>query len=239
MNKISEWYDTLMRVRVRYLGPLREITKRGYEHISIPGGMSLSSLITMIRARHPEIDRIEFSVALNGDLIPSEDMSILHDGDEIALIPPVSGGGHSPITVKITKRMVSIQDAISSIFVESAGASVIFLGRVRPSSGGKRVVALEYDVYRPMALKVLRSIASEAYTRFGVCAISIVHRTGRVSPGEIVVVIGVSSIHREEAYQASRYIIEGLKTRVPIWKKEVYTDGECWVEGVKLKEDGK
>jgi molybdopterin synthase catalytic subunit len=176
----------------------------------------------------------ECAVALNARPVSVKRTIKLRDGDEVALIPPISGGRSSFIDVRITKKKIVIEDAVASVQGEGTGAVVVFIGRVRSPSKGRKIVALEYDVYERMAVGALRAIADEACDEFGVVGLSIVHRVGRVRSGETVLAIAVSSVHRDEAFKASRYVIEELKERVPIWKKEIYDDGEEWVEGKVL-----
>jgi YD repeat-containing protein len=113
---------------------------------------------------------------------------------------------------------------------------VVFIGSVRSPSRGRRVVALEYDAYGRMAEDALRAIAREACEEFGVVSLCISHRIGRVRSGDVVLATAVSAVHRDEAYRASRFVIEELKERVPIWKRELSNDGGSWVEGRRLRE---
>jgi molybdopterin synthase catalytic subunit len=108
----------------------------------------------------------------------------------------------------------------------AAGGSVLFVGTVRRENRGREVIRLHYEAYEPMAVKVIESILDEARDRFGVLELAAHHRLGDLGLGEVAVVVAVSSAHRAEAFEASRYVIDELKTRAPIWKKELYRDGE-------------
>jgi len=135
--------------------------------------------------------------------------------------------------IKITEnKIVGLDQCVCPEFNDpSCGAIVTFEGRVRNHNDEKKVLKLFYDCYKPMAQKVLEEIREEAFNKYNVKEISVVHRVGEIPIGEIAVWIGVSSAHREEAFEAAKYMIDELKQRVPIWKQETYTDGnKVWVE---------
>lgn len=132
--------------------------------------------------------------------------------------------------VEIVKEKIDIGRVVESVEDPAAGGVAVFIGTTRDHSDGKSVLALEYDAYVPMALKLMNRIAAEARSRWGLQKISIVHRVGRLGIGEASVVIAVSSAHRKEAFEACRYAIDTLKEDVPIWKKEFFENGEVWVE---------
>jgi len=159
--------------------------------------------------------------------------------DELALLPPVSGGAHERqeqdgrpldehIRYVITPDPIDVGRVLSNVYHPDHGAAVAFVGTTREWTAGKRTVSLEYEAYAPMAEAALAEIGDEIAARWPgtLCAIS--HRTGTVGIGEISVVIAVSSAHRADSYEASRYAIERLKQKVPIWKKEIYEDGTEW-----------
>jgi molybdopterin synthase catalytic subunit len=133
--------------------------------------------------------------------------------------------------IKLTHEPLDRDALIAAISHSSVGGVVIFEGVVRDNARGKQVSYLEYDVYEEMAEKQIRTIVAEAIQRWGVERIAVAHRFGRLEIGEASVIIAVASPHRGEAFDACRYIIDTLKTTVPIWKKEVATNGEEWVEG--------
>ena len=132
--------------------------------------------------------------------------------------------------IEVVKENIDIHNVIESVEDPSAGGVAVFIGTTRNHSDGKSVLALEYDAYVPMALKLMNRIASEVKSKWGVQKISIVHRVGRLAIGEASVAIAVSSAHRKEAFEACRYAIDTLKKEVPIWKKEFFEDGEAWVK---------
>jgi molybdopterin synthase catalytic subunit len=148
----------------------------------------------------------------------------LADGDEVALIPPVSGGAFL-----LSKSDLSIEDAIEEVASDVAGAVATFVGTTRLHSRGRTVTHLEYEAYEGMAETVMAEIADALHARYALCAVAIHHRVGRVAIGGRSVVIAVSAPHRADALAACKDAIDTLKERVPLWKKEVYEGGEEWI----------
>ena len=131
--------------------------------------------------------------------------------------------------IKTVKQPIDVDEILQSVRDPAAGGIDIFIGTTRNHSNGKKVIALDYEAYDPMALKTMHQIADEVSAKWHVCKITIVHRIGRVDIGEASVVIAVSAPHRNEAFHSCRYAIDTLKKIVPIWKKEYFEDGEVWV----------
>ncbi len=148
----------------------------------------------------------------------------LADGDEVALIPPVSGG-----TFRIQTEPLSLDEVVDEVRSDQAGAIATFVGTTRVHSRGRTVLHLDYEAYEEMAEQVMSELAVELKTRYDVCEIAIHHRAGRVEIGEASVVIAVSAPHRQDALAACKDAIDTLKERVPLWKKEVYEGGEEWI----------
>ena len=148
----------------------------------------------------------------------------LHEGDEVALIPPVSGGAFL-----VTEEPLSLEAAFDEVADERAGGIATFTGTVRRQSRGREVTHLEYEAYAEMAEDVMAKLAAHLESRYDLCAVAIHHRVGRVEIGEASVVIAVSAPHRQDALAACRDAIDTLKETVPLWKKEVYESGEEWI----------
>jgi MoaE-MoaD fusion protein len=148
----------------------------------------------------------------------------LAEGDEVALIPPVSGGA-----LRLTEEPIDLAAVVAEVEDERAGAIATFLGTVRVESRGRRVVRLEYEAYEGMAEDVMTALANELAGKYDLCAIAITHRTGVCEVGEASVAIAVSAPHRHDALAACTEAIDTLKQTVPLWKKEVYEGGEEWI----------
>jgi MoaE-MoaD fusion protein len=148
----------------------------------------------------------------------------LADGDEVALIPPVSGGA-----VRLSEEPLDLGAAVAEVADERAGAIATFIGTTRVESRGRTVLHLEYEAYEGMAERVMHELAASLRERHSLCAVAIHHRVGRVGIGEQSVVIAVSAPHRDDALTACRTAIDTLKETVPLWKKEVYEDGAEWI----------
>jgi molybdopterin synthase catalytic subunit len=149
---------------------------------------------------------------------------VLADGDEVAFLPPVSGGGRTGLSTEAIDA-VGLEEELAD---HRYGAVVTFVGRARDhADDGRTVLELEYEAYGPMAERVLAEIAGEAESRWG-AAVSVMHRVGVVPIGDAAVVIAAAAPHRSEAYEASRFVIEAIKERLPIWKRERFSDGSEW-----------
>jgi MoaE-MoaD fusion protein len=148
----------------------------------------------------------------------------LSEGDEVALIPPVSGGAF-----RLSNAPLSLDTVVDEVRSEAAGAIATFIGTTRVHSRDRTVRHLDYEAYEEMAEQVMAEIAGELKERYDLCEIAIHHRTGRVEIGEASVVIAVSAPHRQDALAACKDAIDTLKERVPLWKKEVYEGGEEWI----------
>ena len=148
----------------------------------------------------------------------------LRDGDEVALIPPVSGGAF-----RVTDEPLSLEAAVAEVAAERAGGIATFTGTVRRQSRGREVTYLEYEAYAEMAEDVMAQLGAQLLDRHDLCAVAIHHRVGRVEIGEPSVVIAVSAPHRQAALAACKEAIDTLKETVPLWKKEVYEGGEEWI----------
>ena len=226
-----------MKIRIRYFASFHEITGQSEENWTLSDDATISDVRTQLLARYPRLQPIiERSLcAVNHGYVPAD--TALHDGDELVFIPPMGGGspleGVHPMEplIQLTREPLDRNALIAAVSNPTAGGIAIFEGVVRNNARGKQVRYLEYDVYLEMAEQQIRTIVAEAERRWGVEHVAVAHRFGRLEIGEASVIIAVATPHRAEAFEACRYIIDTLKTTVPIWKKEVATNGEEWVEG--------
>lgn len=218
-----------MRTSVRLFAVCRERAKADQISIDIPGdSATLEQLRAAIAAEVPALAAFLplVRIALNERFATEGDQ--IREGDELALIPPVSGGsGLGPYEIR--SEPIDPREVIRAVSTNDAGAVVSFSGTVRASTEGREVLALEYEAYESMAARFLRVIGEEIAARWPNTRSAILHRTGRLEVGEVSVVIAVSSPHRADAFEGCRHAIERLKKDVPIWKKEVRRDGSIWV----------
>ena len=171
-------------------------------------------------------------VAVNAEYVAAD--FPVQAGDEVALIPPVSGGADledEAAYFRVTEEPLDVAALHDLVLRPEAGAVSLFSGVVRNSNLGRDVDYLEYDAYPAMATKVMRQIRDEVRERWEVCAVAMHHRRGRLAIGEASVLIAVSSPHRKDGIEACHYAIDRLKQIVPVWKKEVWSDGAHWIEG--------
>jgi molybdopterin synthase catalytic subunit/molybdopterin converting factor small subunit len=177
-------------------------------------------------ARYPQAAAVLSQAFLAINQSYAEDNQTIVEGDEVAIIPPVSGG--QPQLVEITYQPISIEEVTAKVLHPNHGAALTFIGTTREWTHGKRTTMLEYEAYEPMAVKTMLQIVDHIQHHFEGALCAITHRLGSVDIGEISVVIAVSAPHRNAAYEANRYAIERLKQVVPIWKKEIWDDGSEW-----------
>jgi molybdopterin synthase catalytic subunit len=161
---------------------------------------------------------------------------LLRDGDEVALLPPVSGGcaadlSSAPGAVALVRERIDAASLVAAIKQGEDGAVVVFDGIVRNHTRGRRTLFLVYEAYEEMALRLMRALARETITVHGVRQVTIVHRLGQLQVGETSVLIAVASGHRAQAFESCRWLIDTLKKTVPIWKKEHFEDGAVWADG--------
>jgi molybdopterin synthase catalytic subunit len=208
-----------VNVRVRLFAALRERTGAGSMELELPDGAVVGDVWSALPLGD-EPPGILF--ALNREY--ADRTAALDDGDEVALIPPVSGG-----TFRLSDEPLSLDGAVAEVRRENAGAIATFVGTTRRRSRGRDVVYLEYEAYEGMAEQVMEELAAGLESRHDLCAVAIHHRIGRVDIGETSVVIAVSAPHRADALAACREAIDELKVSVPLWKKEVYEGGEEWI----------
>lgn len=214
-----------MQVQVLFFGVLKDVLGRSSDSLDLPAGSTLDDLLDRYNARLQNY-RTSIAVSVNQEYASLE--TRLNAGDEVALLPPVSGG--SP-RASITRQKIDTSEVVDRLKHPEDGAVVIFDGIVRNNTRGRRTLYLDYEAYEAMALKEMESLAERALAEFKVRDVAIVHRLGRLQVGETSVLIVVASVHRGPAFDACRWIIDTLKRTVPIWKKEHFEDGAVWADG--------
>ena len=219
----------LVRIRVLLFGVLKDLAGQSLIDADFPNGSSVAAVLENSAVAWPRIRTLlpSIAVAVNREYAKPE--TKLADGDEVALLPPVSGG--SQIDAALVRKPITTQQVVNAIKRPEDGAVVVFEGVVRNQTRGRKTLFLDYEAYEEMALKQMETMTMQARSQFGIRAAAIVHRLGRIEIGEISVLIAVASAHRAAAFDASRWLIDTLKRTVPIWKKEYFEDGAVWADG--------
>jgi len=231
----------MITVRVLFFGAARDAV--GAEQIDLTcddgctGGQALQQLLS----QYPELGRFGKSLLLAVNQEYAELNRDIRDGDELAIFPPVSGGSGSAGILpadfsqhdffELTTNPIDVGAVARRVVLPECGATVTLDGYAREWTKGRRTLYLVYEAYEPMALNEMKRLGAQAREKFDIANIGIVHRTGRLEIGETSVVISVTAPHRRAAFEACEWAIRELKRTVPIWKKEVFEDGEVWVEG--------
>lgn len=229
-----------VRIKVLFFGTLKDHTGIAEESIEVSPGATSTSVFDSYAARCPALEthRASIAAAVNQQFVRRQ--TPLNDGDELAFLPPVSGGA-GPYTHAIedpaghlfalTRSPIDTTALRSRLLAETDGALLVFEGVVRGETKGRRTLRLEYACYEAMAVEQMARLGREAAAAHSIGRVAIVHRLGAIEIGEASIFIAVAAPHRAPAYAASRELIDRLKKLVPIWKKEHYADGEIWVEG--------
>lgn len=216
-----------MRIQVLYFAVFRERLGRDEEVLELTAGATVRDALAALAAKHEPIAtlRTRFRVAVNQDF--SDEDRELADGDELALIPPVAGG--SGRHVLLTGEPLSLDRCLAAVAGEGMGGIVTFTGMVRRNSRGLTVERLEYEAYGAMAVREMTRLCDEIEAEIAGVKLAVEHRVGTLAIGDLAVVIAAAAPHRAEAFTACRAMIDRLKDRVPIWKKEFADDGSTWV----------
>jgi len=221
-----------MRVRVLFFGMLRDSVGKSFEVVELQSGASVRELLAHCESRFAALRSVLPSVALAVNQQYAGPDTILQPDDEVALLPPVSGGSaDSPHHVSIVREPIDSANVLTRLKRGEDGAAVVFEGVVRNQTHGRQTLYLDYEAYEGMALQQLESLATQAIEKFQIRDVAVVHRLGRLEVGEISVLIVVASAHRAPAFDACRWLIDTLKRTVPIWKKEYFEDGSVWADG--------
>jgi molybdopterin converting factor subunit 1 len=229
-----------MRVRVLFFGMLKEMVGKSADTIDLPEGASVADILRQYGSQSPRLQAMLPSLALAVNQQYASPATKLQSDDEVAMLPPVSGGSESPmvsersepkVRASIIRDPINAQTTLAAIKRPEDGAAVVFEGVVRNQTRGRKTLYLDYEAYEEMALQQMDSLAAQALARFQIRDVALIHRLGRLEIGETSVLIVVASAHRGAAFDACRWLIDTLKRTVPIWKKEYFEDGAVWADG--------
>jgi MoaE-MoaD fusion protein len=214
-------------IRVLFFGAARDAVNANQLEISLDAPATVSSAFRNLAGRFSQLERFGRSLlfAVNQEYATPD--TVLRENDELAVFPPVSGGSHD--FFELTTEPIDVGAVARRVVLPECGATVTLDGYAREWTKGKRTLYLIYEAYDAMALSEMQRLGAEAHQQFDIAHIGIVHRTGRIEIGETSVVIAVSAPHRRAAFEACEWAIKELKRTVPIWKKEIYENGEEWV----------
>jgi molybdopterin converting factor subunit 1 len=227
-----------MQVRVLFFGRLKEIVGRAEDNAELSEGSRVEDLFARYGNQFPELTRFRASVAAAVNQEYAEWGAPLHNNDEVAFLPPVSGG-EEPLPEAaptsddcwIVHSPIHASEVVDQVKAPADGAVVVFEGIVRNQSRGKPTLYLIYEAYEEMAFEKMAEICVEMRRLYPIDRVLMIHRLGRIEIGETSILIAVSSAHRAAAFDASRFAIDTFKRTVPIWKKEYFQDGAVWADG--------
>jgi molybdopterin synthase catalytic subunit len=229
----------MIQVRVLTFGVLKDWLEPSEAMVGLREGATVAELLDLLGASLPTGVLHSIAVSVNAEYATASD--VLRDGDEVGLLPPVSGGSgddqgdqrddDAAILIGLTRALIDAEELVAASKEGEDGAVVVFDGIVRNHTRERQTLYLDYEAYEEMARRQMRELATEACSRFGVRQVTMVHRLGRLEVGETSVLIVVASAHRAQAFEACRWLIDILKKTVPIWKKETFVDGTVWAAG--------
>jgi molybdopterin synthase catalytic subunit len=225
-----------VQVRVLFFGQLKDVVGCASDSVALPEDATLADLLVHYEKKTPRLKDFLPSTAISLNQEYASPAAKLKENDEVALLPPVSGGAPEAL-VRIVREKIDPHQIVPPLEKPEDGAIVMFDGIVRHHSRGRRTLYLEYEAYEEMALKQMRALAAEARERYAIRNVALVHRLGRLEIGESSVFIAVFSEHRAAAFDACRFLIDTLKRTVPIWKKEFFEDGAVWADGEPFPEE--
>jgi len=252
-SSVNATRERAVRVSVRLFAGLHDLVGRREVELELVEGATIADLREQLVGQYPAVTPLMSTLvcAVNEEYVANEHR--LSPGDQVALIPPISGGssagggqtrpwrarlggpgpggGVEADRFQVTREPLDPQRLAELVRRDESGAVALFYGVVRNHSHGRRVLYLEYDAYPSMAVKKMQQVAEEIRSRWDITDIAINHRTGRLEVGETSLLVAVSAHHRREAFEACHYAVDRIKEIVPVWKKEVWEGGESWVEG--------
>jgi molybdopterin synthase catalytic subunit len=228
-----------MRAHVLFFGMLKDIAGRSRDEVELPPNATMGAIFDLYADRFPRFRQLASSIVMARNQEFAEPSASVAEGDEVAFLPPVSGGSAAPAAdleeaghyYAITRAPIDTQKIIRRILAGAEGAVVTFEGTVRNNTNGRRTLCLDYEGYEGMALKTMAKIGADLTGSYAISRVAMVHRLGRMLIGETSVAVIVTAPHRRPAFEAALEGINRLKRLVPIWKKEHFADGEVWVEG--------
>lgn len=229
-----------MHVTVLFFGQLKDFVGRSTDELELAPGSSVGTVFDHYASEYPKLREMAASIAIARNHEFAARNVELAEGDEIALMPPVSGGsGNEWVACSsdavsfyaVTKNVIDSQALVKRLQRDEDGAVITFDGVVRNHTGDRKTLYLDYEGYAPLAVKTMQRIGDELRAKHDVRAVGMIHRVGRLELQEASISIVVASAHRQAAYDASLEAINRLKKLAPIWKKEYFEDGEVWVEG--------
>jgi molybdopterin converting factor subunit 1 len=217
-----------MEIRVLFFGVLTDLVGSRGERLNLPDGATLSDVLEHYASRVPKLGEFSSSIAMSINQEYAGLDTALNAGDEVALLPPVSGGAARAM---IVRAKIDTPCLVNAIKHPEDGAAVVFEGIVRNNTRGRQTRYLEYEAYETMALHEMERLCERALNQFPIRDARIIHRLGHLEIGETSVLIVVASAHRGAAFDACQWLIDTLKKTVPIWKKEYFKDGAVWADG--------
>ena len=225
-----------MQVQVLFFGILKDVLGRATDTLSLDEPATAGDVLFHYEPSLGHLNGKLSSIAISVNQEYAGPETRLKQGDEVALLPPVSGGCPDMRRIAIVRDPIDSKAVASRLRQPEDGAVAVFEGIVRSHSRGRKTLFLDYEAYEEMALKQLQSLRESALSRFQIRDAAIVHRLGRLQIGETSVLIVVASAHRAAAFDACRWLIDTLKRTVPIWKKEYFDDGAVWADGEPFPE---
>ncbi len=233
-----------MQIRVLFFGILKDLAGKPSDSLNLPEDATLGDVLSHYEQSMPRLKDSASSLAMSVNQEYAGPATRLRAGDEVALLPPVSGGssddgsaddgspaGKRSPHAAIVREAIQTAPVLQAIKRPEDGAAAVFEGIVRNHTRGRRTLYLDYEAYEEMALKQMEELAGRALAEFKIRDVAIVHRLGRLEIGDTSVLIVVVSAHRAAAFDACRWLIDTLKRTVPIWKKEHFEDGAVWADG--------